>query len=88
MARIVIALGGNALGNNPAEQREKIENACPALVGLISQGHEIIVSHGTLCLPERFSAEVEFHQWNFVPGAEAGRHRKRPPSYGGSFAVR
>ena len=46
MARIVIALGGNALGNDPKEQQEMVEAACPALVGLISQGHEIIVSHG------------------------------------------
>ncbi|MGN1001812.1 MAG: carbamate kinase [Oscillospiraceae bacterium] len=46
MARIVIALGGNALGNDAREQQEKVEAACPALVGLISQGHEIIVSHG------------------------------------------
>ena len=46
MSRIVIALGGNALGNNPKEQQEMIENACPSLVGLIAQGHEIIVSHG------------------------------------------
>lgn len=46
MARIVIALGGNALGKTPEEQQRKIEEACPALVGLISQGHEIIVSHG------------------------------------------
>lgn len=46
MARIVIALGGNALGNTPAEQRARVAVACPALVGLIHQGHEIIVSHG------------------------------------------
>lgn len=46
MARIVIALGGNALGNTPEEQQRMIETACPALVGLISQGHEIIISHG------------------------------------------
>lgn len=46
MARIVIALGGNALGNSPAEQRRRIDEAAPALVGLIKQGHEIIVSHG------------------------------------------
>lgn len=46
MSRIVIALGGNALGNNPQEQQEMIEQACPSLVGLIAQGHEIIVSHG------------------------------------------
>lgn len=44
--RIVIALGGNALGNTPEEQKKKIDAAAPALVGLISQGYEIIVSHG------------------------------------------
>lgn len=46
MARIVIALGGNALGKTPAEQEKQIEEACRSLVGLIHQGHEIIVSHG------------------------------------------
>lgn len=46
MSRIVIALGGNALGNTPAEQQQMIDNAAPALIGLIKQGHEIIVSHG------------------------------------------
>lgn len=46
MARIVIALGGNALGNNAEEQQKKIDEACPALVGLISQGHEIVITHG------------------------------------------
>ena len=40
------ALGGNALGSTPAEQRERVAAACPALVGLIHQGHEIIISHG------------------------------------------
>lgn len=46
MSRIVIALGGNALGNTPQEQQKMIEDAVPALVGLIRQGHEIIISHG------------------------------------------
>lgn len=46
MSRIVIALGGNALGDCPAEQQARVEAACPSLVGLIAQGHEIIVSHG------------------------------------------
>ena len=46
MSRIVIALGGNALGNTPAEQMERLSEAAPSLVGLIKQGHEIIVSHG------------------------------------------
>jgi carbamate kinase len=46
MSRIVIALGGNALGDNPQEQRERIAAAAPSLVGLIALGHEIILSHG------------------------------------------
>lgn len=46
MSRIVIALGGNALGDTPAEQQERIAAAAPSLVGLIAQGHEIIVTHG------------------------------------------
>lgn len=44
--RIVIALGGNALGKDSTEQREKLKNAAPALVGLIAQGYEIILTHG------------------------------------------
>ncbi|MGC6768653.1 carbamate kinase [Enterococcus sp. LJL128] len=46
MSRIVIALGGNALGNSPEEQLEQIEASAPALINLIKQGHEIILSHG------------------------------------------
>ena len=46
MSRIVIALGGNALGKDASEQKKKIREACPSLVGLIEQGHEIIISHG------------------------------------------
>lgn len=46
MSRIVIALGGNALGNTARQQQEKIGQAAPALVNLIKQGNEIIVSHG------------------------------------------
>ena len=44
--RIVVALGGNALGNNPAEQIEKVGNAAKSLLGLIEQGNEIIITHG------------------------------------------
>jgi len=46
MSRIVIALGGNALGNDACEQIKMIHTATPTLIGLIAQGHEIIVTHG------------------------------------------
>ena len=46
MARIVVALGGNALGDTPPEQRERAAEAAGALAGLIRQGNEIVVAHG------------------------------------------
>lgn len=46
MARIVVALGGNALGNNPREQEERVRVAAESLVSLIEEGNEIVVSHG------------------------------------------
>ncbi len=44
--RIVVALGGNALGDNPSEQMERIDVAAPALLGLIELGNEIVITHG------------------------------------------
>lgn len=44
--RIVIALGGNALGKAPQEQLELVKNTAKPLVDLIEKGHEIIIAHG------------------------------------------
>ena len=44
--RIVVALGGNALGNTAEEQQARIEQSAGALIDLISSGWEIIVTHG------------------------------------------
>ena len=44
--RIVIALGGNALGNNLPEQRIAVTLTAKAIVDLIEEGHEVIISHG------------------------------------------
>ncbi len=46
MAKIVIALGGNALGNNAEEQLEKAQHAAKAIVDLIEQGHNVVIAHG------------------------------------------
>ena len=46
MKRIVIALGGNALGDNPKAQLAQINQAAPAMVEMIKLGYEIIISHG------------------------------------------
>lgn len=44
--RIVIALGGNALGNNLPEQMQAVQTTAKAIVDLIEEGHEVIVAHG------------------------------------------
>jgi len=44
--RIVIALGGNALGDTLPEQMIAVKTTSKAIVDLIEEGHEVIVSHG------------------------------------------
>lgn len=46
MSRIVISLGGNALGDSPNEQLELVKKAVKPIVDLVEQGHEVIVIHG------------------------------------------
>ena len=46
MSKLVIAFGGNALGNNPKEQQALIKKAVKNIVPLVADGHEIIISHG------------------------------------------
>ena len=44
--RIVVALGGNALGKNLPEQMRAVRVTARAIVDLIEQGNEVIVVHG------------------------------------------
>jgi carbamate kinase len=44
--RIVIALGGNALGNNLPEQMAAVKHTARAITDLIEDGHEVVVTHG------------------------------------------
>ena len=44
--RIVVALGGNALGNNLPEQAVAVRVTSQAIVDLIEQGNEVVVVHG------------------------------------------
>jgi len=46
MKKIVVALGGNALGNNPSEQLEKVKHAAKAIVDMVKEGNEVIIAHG------------------------------------------
>ena len=44
--KIVIALGGNALGNSVNEQKENAKLTAKKIVEIIKEGHDVIVSHG------------------------------------------
>lgn len=44
--KIVIALGGNALGNSPSEQLELVKTTAKSIVDLVEAGNYVIVTHG------------------------------------------
>lgn len=43
---VVIALGGNALGNTPQEQLELVKNTAIHIVDMVAEGINVVVSHG------------------------------------------
>lgn len=46
MSKIVIALGGNALGDSAHEQLTKAQVAAKSIADLISDGHHVVIAHG------------------------------------------
>ena len=46
MAKYVVSLGGNALGNNAEEQKKALINVAEAISELIIAGHQVAIVHG------------------------------------------
>ncbi len=44
--RLVIALGGNALGNTPEQQLELVKETASTIVDLVEEGYDVVVGHG------------------------------------------
>jgi carbamate kinase len=44
--KVVIALGGNALGNTPTEQLELVRHTAQPIVDLIARGNQVVIAHG------------------------------------------
>ncbi len=44
--RIVVALGGNALGKTPEQQLELVKSTAKPIVDLVEKGYEVIIGHG------------------------------------------
>lgn len=77
MARIVIALGGNALGNTPEEQKQLVQLPAQKIAALVQLGHEVVVGHGNGpqvgMIFNAFSAARQSNpQTPLMPFAEAG----------------
>ena len=70
--RIVIALGGNALGNTPYEQLELVTQTAKPIVDLIEQGNEVIIAHGN-------GPQVGMINLGFSTAAESGAIKSDMP---------
>ena len=46
MKKLVIALGGNALGNTPYEQLKLVQQTAKPIVDLIEAGNQVVIAHG------------------------------------------
>ena len=77
MRKIVIDLGGNALGNTPEEQMDKLERVAKVIVKLIKEGNKIVLTHGNGPQVGQIALAMEYaHQGSvntpLMPFAECG----------------
>ena len=70
--RIVIALGGNALGNTPYEQLALVTETAKPIVDLIEQGNEVVIAHGN-------GPQVGMINLGMATAAEAGAIKSDMP---------
>ena len=66
--RIVIALGGNALGKNLRQQMDAVRHTASAIADLLEEGNEVIIAHGN------------GPQVGMIQNAFAAYHRAEPQS--------
>ncbi len=75
MSTIVIALGGNALGNNPIEQKELVKVASKKIAELVGPSTKVVVGHGNGpqvgMIVNTFADRIEKNKFS-LPFAEAG----------------
>lgn len=69
--KVVIALGGNALGKNNKEQIELVKNTSKKIVDLIEDGYKVVVTHGNGPQVGMINLAME-NSDNNIPFAECG----------------
>ncbi len=75
--RIVVALGGNALGKTPEEQLCLVRSTAKQIADLIEKGYQVVVGHGNGPQVGMINSAMEFSSQNggntpFMPFAECG----------------
>ncbi len=75
--RVVVALGGNALGKTPEEQLRLVRSTAKQIADLVEQGNEVIIGHGNGPQVGMINSAMEFSSQNggntpFMPLAECG----------------
>ncbi len=75
--RIVVALGGNALGKTPEQQLELVKHTAKTIVDLAAEGYEVVIGHGNGPQVGMINLAMEFSSTNgggtpSMPFAECG----------------
>ena len=70
--KLVIALGGNALGKNNQEQLELVKKTATQIVNLVKKGYEIVITHGNGPQVGMISSRMEKENENKIPFPECG----------------
>ena len=94
MSKIMIALGGNALGNNPKEQLKLVKQTAKPIVDLIEEGHTLVIAHGngpqvgminsafeTASVIDEKSPEMPFPECGAMSQGYIGYHLQNAISY-------
>ena len=64
MKKLVIALGGNALGDSPEEQLQLVQEAAKSIVDLTEEGYQVVVGHGNGPQVGMINSAMEFAATN------------------------
>lgn len=75
--RIVIALGGNALGKTPGEQLRLVQETARPIADLVERGYEVVIGHGNGPQVGMINLAMEYSSQRggntpFMPFAECG----------------
>ena len=84
MSRVVMALGGNALGNTPEEQKLKTRWIAKVIADMVEDGHHLVICHGNgpqvgLSLIHICSGDATGNTPDQYPGEKPYAGWRRPP---------